>query len=259
MKKSICIETIFTEYPFSKRFKLANGAGFEYVEFWTWSDKNLKDIKDLAKENNLKIASFSGDEEFSMIDKSTNEKYIEFLENSIEKAKYLECENLVIHSNALGKGGVVLNRYEELGELEKFINMYKVLAKSAPLAEKANVKLVLEPLNTKVDHPGNCLTFTKDAAELVKMVDSPYIKILYDVYHMQIMEGNIINTIEENFEVIDYIHIADNPGRHEPGTGEINYNNVFKKLRDLNYQGFVGFELFPTTDSKEVAYELGKL
>lgn len=256
MKKSVCIETVFTEYSFEERFKLASEAGFNYIEFWSWKDKNLEKIKELCNKNNLKIASFSGDQDYSLVNPAENEDYINFIKASIEKAKFLNCDNLIIHSNALGEGGIVLDSYDQLSELQKYINMYKVLAELAPIAEAAEVKLVLEALNTHKDHQGNCLAYTKDAAELVTMVDSPYIKILYDAYHMQIMEGNIIENLREYIDVIDYIHIADVPDRSEPGTGEINYKNVVKELENLNYSSFIGFELFPKNDSKKTAVEL---
>ncbi|SIQ21177.1 TIM barrel protein [Halanaerobium kushneri] len=256
MKKSICIETVFTEYPFEERFSLASEAGFDYIEFWSWEDKNLKKIKRLCKENDLEISSFSGDKDYSLVNPQENEDYINYIKLSIEKAKFLNCDNLVIHSNALGEGGVVLDSYDEISEHKKFINMYKVLSELAPLAEEAEVKLVLEALNTYKDHDGNCLAHTKDSAELARMVDSSYIKVLFDAYHMQIMEGNIIENLREYIDVIDYIHVADSPDRSEPGTGEINYKNIFKELETLDYSHFLGFELFPKKESKQVAVEL---
>ena len=120
-------------------------------------------------------------------------------------------------------------------------------------AEKAKVTLLLEALNTRVDHPGNFLSSTRQAAELAGPMESPWIKILYDIYHMQIMEGNIIDTLRKYIDLIGYIHIADVPGRHEPGTGEINFPNVMIALRELGYDGFVGFELSPLQEPGKAA------
>ncbi|WP_003542267.1 TIM barrel protein [Desulfotomaculum nigrificans] len=259
MIKSVCIETIFTEAPFKERFQLARQSGFKYIEFWSRQDKNIEQIKHLCEEYDLKVASFSGDESFSMIAANESEQYIEFVEESINVAKYLSCDYLVIHSNALGEGGVVLNDYKEISGLVKFTTMYNILNTLAPIAEKAKVTLVLEALNTKVDHAGNFLAYTKDAAELIKMVNSPFIKILYDVYHMQIMEGNLIDNIKRYIDCIGYIHIADVPGRQEPGTGEINYTNILQTVKSLNFTGVVGFELYPSRNSSEVAQFLANL
>ena len=259
MKKSACIETIFTEVPFEERFGLAKEAGFDYIEFWSWKDKNIKNIKELCTKNNVKVASFSGDQSYSLIDESHEQPYIHFIKESIEAAKYLNCDSLVIHSNALGEMGRVVNPYNELSNYKKFGTMLNVLKALAPMAEKDKVTLVLEALNTEVDHVGNFLAFTKDSAEAIRLVNSPYIKLLYDIYHMQIMEGNIIDTLKKYMDTIGYIHAADVPGRHEPGTGEINYVNVMNALRALKYDKAVGFELFPLHNSKDAVESIMKL
>jgi hydroxypyruvate isomerase len=259
MKKSLCIEMLFTEVPFEDRFRLTRESGFEYVEFWSWKDKDIQKIKALCQMYDLKVASFSGDQAFSMVDEHQKHDYIAFVQESIEIAKFLKCDHLVIHSNALGENGVVIHHYDNLSHRQKKTVMFDVLKTLVPIAEEAEVTLALEPLNTIVDHEGNFLTSTRAAAELVELVNSPFIKILYDIYHMQIMEGNIINTLKTYIDAIGYIHIADVPGRHEPGTGEINYPNVIKTLEELNYEGIIGFELVPSRDSKEAVRRINKI
>jgi hydroxypyruvate isomerase len=259
MKKSVCIEMLFTEVAFEDRFQLTKESGFDYVEFWSWKDKDIQKIKELCQVHDLKIASFSGDQDFSMVDKRQKEDYIAFVKESIEVAKFLSCDHLVVHSNALGEKGVVINHYPNIANANKIEAMLDVLKTLATEAEKSNVTLALEALNTTVDHPGNFLTSTKVAAELIRSVNSSYIKILYDVYHMQIMEGNIINTLKAYIDAIGYIHIADVPGRHEPGTGEINFANIMKTLKKLKYDGMIGFELAPLHDSKKAVPMLATL
>ena len=249
MKKSVCIEMLFSEVPFEDRFGRTTESGFDYIEFWSWKDKDIQKIKELCRANDLKIASFSGDQDFSMIDEVQKADYVAFVQESIEIAKFLSCDNLVIHSNALGENGVVINHYPDIADPDKTAAMLGVLETLAIAAEKSNVTLVLEALNTMVDHSGNFLASTRQAAELIKSVNSPRIKILYDIYHMQIMEGNLIDTLNLYIDTIGYIHIADVPGRHEPGTGEINFGNVFKTLEKLKYDGIIGFELAPVQDS----------
>jgi hydroxypyruvate isomerase len=249
MKKSVCIEMLFSEVPFEDRFGLTKESGFDYLEFWSWQEKDIQKIKELCRANDLKIASFSGDQDFSMIDADQKADYVAFVEESIEAAKFLSCENLVIHSNALGENGVVINHYPNIAGPNKIAAMLDVLKTLASAAERSNVTLVLEALNTMVDHSGNFLASTRQAAELIESVNSSHIKILYDIYHMQIMEGNLINTLNQYIDTIGYIHIADVPGRHEPGTGEINFANVIKTLEKLKYDGIIGFELTPLQDS----------
>jgi hydroxypyruvate isomerase len=259
MEKSICIEMVFTELDFYDRFAAAKQAGFNSVEFWTWDDKDLEKIVAACQQHDLTIASISGDKDYSLVDLDHVEPYIEWIGKSIEAAKKLSCKNLVIHSNALGEGGIVVDHYTEKSDLEKFGVMIKILERLAPMAEEADTNLVLEALNIYTDHAGNFLAYTKDAVEAVKIVGSPKIKILYDIYHMQLNEGRIIDNIRDYHQYIGYIHVADAPGRMEPGTGEINYSKIFETLKAVGYSCPVGFELSPSKSSEEVAQELVKL
>ncbi len=251
MQTALCIETIFKEFPFEERFSLTKASGFDYVEFWTWEDKDIEKVKQLCIKSGVKIAAFSGDQDFSLVDEREREQYINFVKKSIEVALKLDCRCLVLHSNALDKSGRVLKSYQEVGYDQKIQTMIQTLKILAPFAEKVGVTLVLEALNTKVDHPGNFLANTEDAIKVIRAVSSSNVKILYDIYHMQIMEGNLINTLKEYINFIGHIHIADVPGRNEPGTGEINYSNIIRTLKLLNYKGTIGFELFPLRSSDE--------
>jgi hydroxypyruvate isomerase len=105
----------------------------------------------------------------------------------------------------------------------------------------------LEALNVIVDHAGNYLVYTREAAEMTRLIKSPKLKILYDIYHMQLNEGNLCGNISAFIDQIGHIHVADVPGRHEPGTGEINYTHVFNHLEKTGYTGLIGYELFPKT------------
>ena len=112
--------------------------------------------------------------------------------------------------------------------------MYKVLESIAPFAEKEDVTLVLEPLNTRLGQPrahkNYFLDYPQPAFDLTRQVGSDKVKVLYDIYHMQLMAGNVIKTLEKNMDQLGYIHLADVPGSHEPGTGELNCNNILKAL-----------------------------
>jgi hydroxypyruvate isomerase len=118
---------------------------------------------------------------------------------------------------------------------------------------------VLEPLNTKVDHAGYYLQTAKEGFEILDEVASPAVKMLFDIYHHQIMEGNVIQDITKNISKIAHFHVADVPGRHEPGTGEINYANVFRAIAGSGYQGFVGLEFKPSKSAEETLKDVLKL
>ncbi len=245
MKKSACIEMLSPKIDFYDRFKTAKESGFKSVEFWTWQEKDVIRIKNICEELELEISSISGDESYSLCDPKHYDKYMEFAIKSFEVAKNLGAKCCVMHSNALGEGGVVIDHYDNLSSATKYAQVYKGLSNLVPYAEKAGVRMVIEPLNAFLDHKGNFLVNTYDAVDIIKIVNSPYCKVLYDIYHMQIMHGNIIETLRSCIDYIGHIHVADVPGRHEPGTGEINYRAIFDELKTLNYTDYIGYELSP--------------
>jgi len=255
MKYSLCIENFYKDLLFEEKFAAAKKDGFEYCEFWTWKDKNWGGVKKAIANSGIKIAAFSGDDEYSLINPDEGSMYVEFLKKSIERAKDIDCSYLVIHSDALKKDGSAKEIGKPLNYEAKLLNMYKVIKRIAPFAEKEDVTLVLEPLNTRVGEPrahkNYFLDYPEPAFELTRQVGSGKVKVLYDIYHMQLMAGNVIKTLEKNIDQLGYIHLADVPGSHEPGTGELNYDNILKALDSMGYAGFVGFELLPSeTDER---------
>jgi hydroxypyruvate isomerase len=257
VKYSICIENFYKTTLFEDRFAAAKEDGFEYCEFWTWKNRDWVRVKKAIADSGVKIAAFSGDDEYSMINSDENIMYVDFLKKSIEKAKNIDCSYLVIHSDALEKDGSAKEIGKPLSYEAKLLNMYKVLKSIAPFAEKEDITLVLEPLNTRVGEPRShrnyFLEYPEPAFGLTRQVGSGKIKILYDIYHMQLMAGNVIKTLEKNIDQLGYIHLADVPGSHEPGTGELNLSNILKALDSMGYAGFVGFELLPSgTDRKAI-------
>jgi hydroxypyruvate isomerase len=256
MKYSICIENFYKNLSFEDKFAAAKRDGFEYCEFWTWKDRNWEDIKKAIADSGIKIAAFSGDDVYSLINPDESRCYTAFLRESIAKAKEVHCRYLVIHSDALNKDGSAKEiAGGPLSDEAKLLNMYKVLKGIAPFAEHEEVTLVLEPLNTRSGQPrahkNYFLDHPQPAFDLTRQVGSDRVKVLYDIYHMQLMDGNIIHTLEENINQLGYIHLADVPGSHEPGTGELHCGNILKALDSMGYAGFVGFELLPSeTDEK---------
>jgi hydroxypyruvate isomerase len=258
VKYSLCIENFYKGLSFEDRFAAARRDKFEYCEFWTWKNRDWGRVKKAIADSGVKIAAFSGDDEFSLINPDENSLYVDFLRKSIEKAKEVHCNYLVIHSDALNTDGSAKEIAKPLSYEAKFLNIYRVLESIAPFAEKEDVTLVLEPLNTRVGEPRShknyFLEYPEPAFELTRQVGSAKIKVLYDIFHMQLMAGNIIKTLEKNIDQLGYIHLADVPGSHEPGTGELNHHNILKALDSMGYTGFVGFELLPS-ETDEKAFE----
>lgn len=260
MKYSICGDLMLCEYDHRKRFSITAQNGFQYYEFWTWQDKDIKLYRALCDEFDIKISAFSGDDAFSMIACDESEAYLDFFNCSLECAEYLGTGTLIVHSDALipGERGIMPAKLQskEMCDLEKMQACVRMLKGMALLAEKKNVNIAFEPLNTKLDHPGYYANSMQIALNIVQKVSSKRVKILYDIYHMQIMEGNIIGTLTDNIDSIGYIHIADVPGRYEPGTGELNYPNILKTLDALGYTGFVGIECKLNKDMNSVTQML---
>lgn len=249
-QKSACIEAMYTELPFWERFQAAKSDGFEFVEFWSWTDKDLKAVQAAAQAADIGISGFNGDAELSLIDPEQQKAYLAFLKRSLQTAAQLGARSVTIHSNGLGEGGRVINSYEELSTTVKLCAMFDSLKVCAELAEASGIGINLEPLNVTTDHAGNFLRTTRMAAEMTRLIGSPKLKVLYDVYHMQLNEGSLCDNIRAYADQLGHIHVADAPGRHEPGTGEINYQNVFSCLEQSGYEGLIGFELFPQTTTE---------
>ena len=254
MEFSCCIEMIYTGHPFLERIRLAKEAGFDYVEFWNWVDKDIDAIEKTLKGAGIRLATFQGSIRGVMVDKADREVYIEDMKTSIAMAKRLGAKAVFCMSDILQEDRSVKPRAVPIPPEEMKENTISVLKELAPFAEEAGVMLVIEPLNTIVDHAGYSLCTSREGADIVNAVGSPNVKLLYDAYHMQIMEGNVIDTIREVAPAIGHFHIADVPGRAQPGTGELNYANILKALKDTGYRGIVGFEFTPAgAPDEEVA------
>jgi len=242
IRLSVCIEMIFRELPFLDRINAVAEAGYPAFEFWGWRNKDLNGILERKREYGLDVAAFGVDHKGRLVDYSTRSKFISGLKESLETAHKLECSTLIV---------TVGNEIPGVPRSKQHESIVKCLREAAGHAEKADVTLALEPLNVLVDHKGYYLYSSREGFEILNEVNSPNVKLLYDIYHQQIMEGNLIDTITRNIDLIGHFHVADVPGRHEPGTGEINYANVFRSIEKAGYKGYVGLEFKPLTSPEE--------
>jgi len=242
---------IFPNLPFEDRIERIGAAGFEGVEFWDWRDKPLDTLASQCGELDLIVTNMSGHRAGSLVDSREFELYSDEIVASIEAAKRVSCGNLMLLTNPLGPDGEVLDTYPEIPLQRKLANCERALLQLASLAAEAGVTLLLEPLNTIIDHPGYWLDDADRAFDLIREVGHPAVRLLYDLYHMQAMGRDVCGDIEGNLDLIGYFHAADFPGRHEPGTGEMDYPSILRLLRSLEYDGFVGFELSPASSSDE--------
>jgi hydroxypyruvate isomerase len=133
------------------------------------------------------------------------------------------------------------------------------LKAAAPLLEEAGITLLLEPLNGKINHAGIYLESSDEGFEILREVGSPNVKLLFDIYHQHITEGDIIRRITSNIDLIGHLHCAGNPGRHELDSGELDYIRIFKALDDAGYKGYGGIEYFPLHPAEEGLKQLRKM
>lgn len=245
MKFSCCIEMIYTEYDFIERIYKAKEDGFEYVEFWNWDNKDIPAIKTVLKDTGMKLAAFQGNSAGRMVDFEDAELYLDGVKRGIEIAEELGALNIFLMSDIMQEDRSVKPMNRLCSDQEKEEASISMMQKIAPIVEAAGVIAIIEPLNTIVDHSGYSLCHTEPAVKMLEKIGSPNVKLLYDAYHMQIMEGNIIDTIKKYHKYFGHFHIADVPGRFEPGTGELNYFNILKALSDTGYERLVGFEFEP--------------
>lgn len=217
-----------------ERIRQTRELGYKSFEFWSWTDKDLGAIRTLKDELDLHIGSFCS-KHGNLVDPEERASFIEGVGESVAAAKELDCKHLIV---------TVGNTLPGVPHEEQTRSIIEGLRAVAPLVETAGVTIVLEPLNTLVNHKGYFLVNSSEAFAIVDEVASPYVKVLYDVYHQQVSEGNLIPTIIANIDKIGYFHIADHPGRGQIGTGEINYRNVLQAIRDTGYTGYIGLEYF---------------
>jgi hydroxypyruvate isomerase len=238
LRFSICVETIFKEKPFEQRLEYVADVGFHAFEFWTRQGKDMNITLALKMALRLEVAAFAASNA-SMVDPAQRLQFLGDVTRAASLAVDLACANLIVTSGPAMPG---------VPAAEQRWNMVDVLKQAAETAADADLTLVLEPLN-QYDHPGTFLSSSDEGFAIVREVGSPHVKLLFDVYHQQISEGNLTKRIVDNLDLIGHIHVADVPGRHEPGTGEINYEHLFMVLREQGYKGFVGLEYFPHLDA----------
>ncbi len=245
MQYSLCIDSIYPEDGLKEKLEKIKQAGFKFIEFWDWRDKDFE----LIINSGLKVTNFSGNR-ISSLTLDNKEKVIQEVNASIDIARRLKCDCIMLLSDILeGDGSVKIN---SISSEKKLLCLYDNLRVLVEIAKKRDIMLVIEPLNTLKDHKNYFLDNFLITLELIQLIDSEHLKKLYDIYHMQIMEGNVLETLQKYHQFIGYIHVANVPNRCEPWIGELDYRFILKELSKV-YSGFVGFEFF--VKEKSFSYE----
>jgi len=247
MKLSVCIDAVMRENDLTQSLTAIQKLGIGAFEFWAWWNKDIGQLAKLKQKLDLEVVTFCT-KFVSLVDASKREEYITGLRESIEVAQQLDCKRLITQ---------VGNEIPGMSRKVQRQHLIEGLKACVPLLEQSGITLLMEPLNIKVDHKGYFLYRSDEAFEIIAEVESNHVKILYDIYHQQITEGDLINTITQNLDKIGHFHAAGHPGRHELGNGEINYKAVFEAIRKAGYDGYVGLEYFPLSDPEAGIAEAG--
>jgi hydroxypyruvate isomerase len=256
-KLSIMLWTVFRGQPFSQRLDKVAEAGYHAVElvdeFKEWKKEDFAAARRKKSELRMEIDACCGVWQ-TLADAGDRDAFLKNLREFVPTMRELECTRLVMQTGNAVPG---LSREAMHG------NCIETLKRGGEIAAQNGIELLVENIDPE-ENPKYFLTSCVEGFEIVRAVGNPHVKFLNDFFHEQIAEGNMIEKIEKNIDLVGLVHIADVPGRHEPGTGEIYYPNIYKKLSELGYDRYVAMEFMPTGEpvaalrtAREMAMKFG--
>ena len=241
-KLSVMLWTVYRDLPFEQRLEKVAEAGYQAVElvdeYKSWSTEEFRRVSLKVRSLNIVFDTIA-QVKSGIADPGGREAFLSDMNTLLPIAEKLECPAIIVLSG---------NRVEGLSHDAQHQSCVETLKRAGDIAGKRNVSLLLENIDPE-ENPKYYLTSVAEGFEIVREVNHPRVKFLYDFYHEQISEVNLINKLEKNIGEEGLVHIADVPGRHEPGTGEINYPNIFRKLAQLKYDRYAAMEFIPTGDA----------
>jgi len=244
---------LYTGLPFLERLPAAKRVGVSTIEFWDWRDKNLDSLSWYLDKYFLRVSNISGNRLYSMVDPQEETLLINEISESIRVAVHINCPRVMLLVQSLMANGRAKPAPGDLSYKQKIEQIITCGRAAGKVAEKFNAEIVIEPLNSVLDHPDYFLDSASMAFMIIKEINHPRVKLLYDIYHMAVMEENIISDLESNQDLIGYIHAADWPGRREPGSGKIGFKQIFSLLSSLDFSGIIGFECYPSDGNSQQA------
>ena len=238
---SVMLWTLEKQAPFDRCLEIVADAGYQGVEltgeFQKWSSDETRRVMAKMRALGLTFDMLSG-VKAGFADPSGAAEFMAQATAQMKAAKELESPQINLKSG---------NRIDNVSRSIQHAASVENLKRAADLAAANQVQIVVEPIDP-LENPNMYLTSVSEAFEIIRAVDSPQVRVLYDFYHEQRAYGNLIEKLEQNIDLVGLVHIADVPGRHEPGTGEIDYANIYRKLGQLKYNKFITMEFYPTQD-----------
>ena len=241
---AVTTEMFWLDMPYLERVRRIADLGFQ-VEMWDWTTKDLPAVAALGATWSTMTGYVHGD----LYDADGGKVMLETARQAVEASKVINCPRLVLHGAELdGSRNGLPFRPQQLTTGQMWLNAYRTLERLAQLGEDNGVVFCLENLNLYMDHMGTPFGKAEDTMTLVGTLDRPGVRMMLDLYHAQIGEGNLIDLVRRAGKLIGEVQVADVPGRREPGTGEVNWPAVARALRDTGYTGVVGLEAMASGD-----------
>ena len=261
---SVRVEPLFPGMTLPQQMEKVAEAGYPGFEFGDWRAQDPAAITRLSHKLHLECVCIVGNvsvnpKGMGLCDPTERAGFLAEIRASAEAARRLETKRMVVLTG---------NRVPALPREQQHASIVEGLKRASDIVAPHGITLILEvintlapvePLNPQTNHLNYYLDRTPEAFAIVREVASPFVKILFDLYHVQIMEGNLIETLRTNIASIGHFHVGDVPGRHEPGTGEIDHGNVFKAIRETGYQDFVAMEYVPSKDAMQTLADVRAL
>jgi hydroxypyruvate isomerase len=239
---TVMLWTVYRDLPFPQRLEKVAEAGYHAVElvgeFKDWKPQDFADARRKKRELGMVFDGTCG-VWLPLADAGKRDAFLKALRDFIPTMRELECTRLIMQTG---------NKIPGLSSEEMRANCIETLKRGGDIAAENNIELLIE----NIDPEENLKYFLTSSAEgfaMIRSAGNDHVKFLYDLFHEQIAEGNLIEKLEKNIDVVGLIHVADVPGRHHPGTGEINYPNIFRKLAELGYSRYVAMEFNPLGDA----------
>lgn len=238
---SVMLWTVFRNLPFPQRLEKIAEAGYHAVElvdeFKDWKKEDFAEARRKKQDLGIEFDGTCG-VWLPLADSSKREAFLKALRDFIPTMRELECTRLIMQTG---------DKIPGLSPSEMHANCIETLKRGGDIAAENKIELLIENIDPE-ENPKYFLTQSVEGFEIVRSVGNPHVKFLYDLFHEQIAAGNLIAKLEKNIDLVGLVHVADVPGRHHPGTGEINYPNIFRKLAELRYSRYVAMEFKPLGD-----------
>lgn len=240
MRLCVPIPCFYGKMPFEDAIRQVAALGYDAAETYNWKSMNFDAVKAACEETGVELLSMCTTE-FRMTSPENRGLWLAGLKESCEAAKKLGVRRLITQ----------VGQDTGAPREEQHASIVAALRDARPILEDSGVTIMIEPLNTLVNHKGYYLWSAVEGFEIIREVDHPLVKVVYDIYHQQIMEGNIIPNITNNLDCIAHLHSAGHPGRHELQYGESDYRVIFAAVDKAGYTGACGLEYGPLLDPTE--------